>query len=207
MHVERDGYFGVAQVGGLVNVAVVIPVSGARDLAGRAETFFESWIERREHLQRRFAGARRVGQLRATGPFATRVATAWTSGAAVVGDAADFYDPFTGEGIYAALRGAELLAPLVLETLNDPVAERDAAREYDRVRRTEFAGKWRVERLVSIAVASPVIMNHFTARLSRRKDLADLLIGVCGDFVPASEVLSAGFLLALLTGLHPRAAA
>ena len=36
-------------------------------------------------------------------------------GAALVGDAADFFDPFTGEGIYAALRGGELLTSYAFE--------------------------------------------------------------------------------------------
>ncbi len=31
-------------------------------------------------------------------------------GVLLVGDAAGFYDPFTGEGIFSALRGAELAA-------------------------------------------------------------------------------------------------
>ena len=33
--------------------------------------------------------------------------------------------------------------------------------------------------------------------LSTRKDMADLLVGVCGDFVPAGEVLRTGYLLNL----------
>jgi menaquinone-9 beta-reductase len=207
MHVDADGYFGLAQVGDLANVALVVPVSRARGLAGRTASFLEDWIDRRGHLRERFVGACRVDRVRATGPFATRVRTAWSPGAALVGDAADFYDPFTGEGIYAALHGAELLAPLVLGVLDGTVPEHEAAPGYDKARSAAFAGKWRVEQLVSIAVASPAIMNALTARLSRRKDLADLLVGVCGDFVPAREVLSARFVLPLLTGLPRRAAA
>ena len=41
-------------------------------------------------------------------------------GAALVGDAADFFDPFTGEGIYSALRGAELLAEAAAAALSEP---------------------------------------------------------------------------------------
>ena len=73
-------------------------------------------------------------------------------------------------------------------------------RAYQDARRREFAGKWAVERLVSIAVSQPALMNRLTATLARRKDLADLLVGVCGDFVPPRELLRANFLLPLVFG-------
>jgi flavin-dependent dehydrogenase len=122
-------------------------------------------------------------------------------GAALVGDAADFFDPFTGEGIYTALRGGELLAGYVAQSMVERQRDRsgdEALREYDAARRREFSGKWKVERLVGAAVAFPALINRAAAVLSRRRDMADLLVGVVGDFVPAREVLSAGYLLRLM---------
>jgi flavin-dependent dehydrogenase len=200
MHVEADGYSGLAPVGDVSNFAVVVPTSAGRSVAGNAAGFLEQWIERRPHLRSRFSGARRHGPVRATGPFASHATRPWIPGVALVGDAADFFDPFTGEGIYAALRGAELLAPLALAVLAGDRCEPDAMRAYRRARFREFAGKWAVERFVSIAVARPALMNRLTAALARRKDLADLLVGVCGDFVPPRELFRAGFLLPLLLG-------
>ncbi|CAN5172472.1 geranylgeranyl reductase family protein [soil metagenome] len=207
MHVERGGYFGLAPVGEVTNVAVVVPTTAGRAVAGDPGRFLQQWIEQRPHLRNRFVDARRLGPVRATGPFASRVTRAWTPGAALVGDAADFYDPFTGEGIYAALRGAELLSQLALPALDDPRCEAETMRAYQRARRREFAGKWAVERLVSIAVARPALMNRLTATLARRKDLADLLVGVCGDFIPPRELLRPAFLLPLLLGGRAPAAA
>lgn len=206
MHVERGGYFGIAPVGAVSNVAVVVPTSAGRSVAGRADRFLEDWIHHRPHLRERFTTARRVGPVRATGPFASRVTNAWTPGVALVGDAADFYDPFTGEGIYAALRGAELLAPLALAALAEERSEPAQMRAYQDARRREFAGKWAVEKLVSIAVSQPALMNRLTATLACRKDLADLLVGVCGDFVPPRELLRANFLLPLVFGGRAAAA-
>jgi flavin-dependent dehydrogenase len=201
MHVERDGYAGLADVGGgMTNIAVVAPAARLRRAGKTPEAFFESWLSARAHLGARLVHAERVGAVRATGPFAHRTRRGWASGAALVGDAADFFDPFTGEGIYAALRGGELLASYAAAAVGaSGRAQADAAlTAYDGERRRIFGGKWRVERLVGFAVAMPWLMNRAAAALGRRKDLADLFVGVAGDFVPPREVLSLRYLLRLV---------
>lgn len=198
MHVERDGYVGLAPVDdGLVNVAIVVPASRARLIGADRAQYVSAWLARRPHLARRFMRAVRHSPVIATGPFNVRARRAWAPGALLVGDAADFFDPFTGEGIYAALRGGELAAAAALDALAHSSSD-DALREYERRRRAEFRGKWRVERLVGAAVAFPALIERAAATLSRRKDLADLFVGVTGDFVPAREVLRPSYLLALL---------
>ncbi|HEU4880363.1 MAG TPA: NAD(P)/FAD-dependent oxidoreductase [Gemmatimonadaceae bacterium] len=199
MHVERGGYCGIASVGsGLVNVAVVVPVSRAADVAVDRTEFFESWIAERPALAAKLGAATRVGKVRATGPFATSARRAWHPGAALVGDAAEFFDPFTGEGIYTALRGGELLAEFAAGAIRKPATANASLKEYERMRRKEFSGKWLVERIVGTAIAFPPLINRAAKVLSRRRDMADLLVGVVGDFVPAREVLRAGYLLNLI---------
>ncbi|MBL0170156.1 MAG: NAD(P)/FAD-dependent oxidoreductase [Gemmatimonadaceae bacterium] len=215
MHVAADGYLGLADVGdNVTNVALVVSAPDARTMSGDPEAFLNAWIGRQAALAPRFAGARRVSPVRATGPFASRARRPWSAGAALVGDAADFFDPFTGEGIFAALRGGELLAPFVVEAAaafarRDTHAERNAWQGYETARRHTFAGKWRVERLIGTAVAFPRLMNGAARVLERDRDLSDLLIGITGDFVPASAMLRPHTLwriaTALLRGTTPSA--
>ncbi len=199
MHVDYDGYFGIVDVGdGKMNVAVVVPISRAREIADDKTEFFERWIASRPHLAERFVGAERITPVRATGPFASVSRRAWAPGAALVGDAADFFDPFTGEGIYAALRGGELLAPCLVEALHRSARdERRILSGYDGARKREFGGKWKLERIVGMAIAYPYFLNNAARILSRRKDMADLLVGVAGDFIPPSVVLTPRFLFNL----------
>ena len=202
MHVERDGYCGLATVDdGLTNVAIVAPVPRARAAKGRADAFFDDWIAARPHLAPRFIGARREGAVRAIGPFAQHARRAWAPGAALVGDAADFFDPFTGEGIFAALRGGELLAPFAIAAAGAASERgmRTSLAEYERARRAAFGAKWKVERLVGLAVAMPMLMDRAIAALAADRAMADLFVGVCGDFVPPREVLAPSFLARLLS--------
>jgi flavin-dependent dehydrogenase len=199
MHVDYGGYFGIVDVGGgLMNVAVVVPRSRAKEFGESPAEFLEQWIATRPYLAERFVGAERVAPVRATGPFASESRPAWARGAALVGDAADFFDPFTGEGMYAALRGGELLAPFIVEALrgNAPDETRVLA-GYEAARRREFGGKWKLERIVGMAIAYPYFLNNAAKALSRQKTMADLLVGVAGDFVPVSFVLNPRFLFNL----------
>jgi geranylgeranyl reductase family protein len=204
MHVDRDGYAGFADVGhGLTNVAVVVPRASVRgNVAGNPSAFLERWIAARPHLAPRMERAERATTVRVTGPFAVHASRAWGRGVALVGDAADFFDPFTGEGIYAALRGGELLAPFALESLaaDRPRDADSALREYDRARRRAFRGKWAIERLVALAVGAPALLDRAAATLEASPAMANLFVGVAGDFVPAREVLRPGYLAKLIFG-------
>jgi menaquinone-9 beta-reductase len=177
-------------------VAMVVPASRARDLAGNKEEFLTRWLSARPQLAPRFAKARRVSPVRATGPFASQARRAWTHDALLVGDAADFFDPFTGEGIYAALHGGELAAAAAIDALRATGSSRTGAlAAYDGERRRAFRGKWLVERVIAAVVANPWLINRAARTLSRRRDMADLLIGVTGDFVPAREIVNARYVL------------
>lgn len=192
LHVGRRAYVGLNPIGGgRTNVALVVGAELARTARSGAEAFLMDGLRRFPGVYERVAAGTRAGAVLATGPFAAWSGRVVADGAALVGDAADFFDPFTGEGIYSALRGGELLADHVAQLLDasSPSLGDDALREYDRARRREFGGKWIVERVIGAVVASPRLINRAARRLSRRKDLADLLIGVTGNFVPPREVI------------------
>ncbi|HEX6942004.1 MAG TPA: NAD(P)/FAD-dependent oxidoreductase [Gemmatimonadaceae bacterium] len=201
MHVFEGGYAGFAPVSDeLTNVAVVIPTRHAREIGNDRDAIMRQLLESQPGVAARLVSAEPATPTRAVGPFNWHAKRAWLPGAALVGDAADFFDPFTGEGMYAAMRGAELLTPYAFEAAR---ADRTRAADialaaYDRCRRHEFAGKWAVERAIAMAIASPSLINLAARALARRGDLADLLVGVTGDFVPARTVLTPQFALRLL---------
>lgn len=200
MYVFDGGYAGFAPVGGgLTNVAVVIPTPRSREFGNDRDAILEFLLKAQPGTAARLAGAEPATTTRAVGPFNWHARTAWRRGVVLVGDAADFFDPFTGEGMYAAMRGAEILTSYAWEAAraSTPRAADVALAAYDRCRRREFRGKRLVERAVGAAVASPALMNRLVGALARQPAMANTLVGVTGDFVPASEVLRPGYILGL----------
>jgi flavin-dependent dehydrogenase len=200
MHVGREGYVGLNPIGrGLTNVALVMPTRRASAAAGDATRFFFDELERYPGVRGRVSAGRLVREVLVTGPFAVRSRPVVRDGALLVGDAADFFDPFTGEGIYRALRGAEIAAEVVAPLLAEPgpITARDLT-PYVSARRQAFLGTWGVERLIGFAMLWPGLFDHAVARLGRRSGMADTLIGVTGDCIPAGAVLNPLFLARML---------
>jgi flavin-dependent dehydrogenase len=157
--------------------------------------FFERKVASFCGLRGRFADARPADGVWVIGPFGQRTIRAAWSGALLVGDAADFYDPFTGQGIYSALRGADLAATVADRALDCGNLSARALAEYDRLRRRTFGGKWVVERLIQMFVRRPALINRALRNLAGHAEMANTLVSVTGDILPASRVLAPGFLL------------
>lgn len=199
MHVGRRGYVGLNRIGAdVANVALVVPQAEAAAAAGRVTDFFLERLDGFPGVRGRVTRGQIVREVLVTGPFAATSSRVTADGALLVGDAADFFDPFTGEGICSALRGAELIASHLPEALDGGShATQAALAGYRRARRRVFAGKWAVERLIGWSMLVPPLFDHAVGRLQRR-GLAHTLVGVTADFVPARAVLNPFFLARML---------
>jgi geranylgeranyl reductase family protein len=195
MHVGDAGYVGLNRIAAdLANVALVVPRHRAAAARGRMEEFFFHALDQFPGVRGRVDRRQVVRPILATGPFASWSPRVTAPGALLVGDAAEFFDPFTGEGIASALRSAQLAAGAVLGPLErgEPVTA-VALRRYRAARRAAFLGKWTIERLVGYGMFVPALFDRAVGRLERR-GLAHTFIGVTGDYVPASAVLNPWFL-------------
>ncbi len=189
MHVGRSHYVGLAPLpGGRLNVGMALP---ARERGG-AETRFADAIDELPAVARRLDGSRRLTPIRGASPIGHRVSRAAGPGWMLIGDAAGFIDPFTGEGIFRALRSARCLA----EALS--AGDAGAEERYRAARRAAFAAKDALTWTVQGMLAAPPVMGYALRRLSARPDLARRLGSALGDCRPATDALSPAFLAAVL---------
>ncbi|MGH9798232.1 MAG: NAD(P)/FAD-dependent oxidoreductase, partial [Candidatus Polarisedimenticolia bacterium] len=196
------GYCGINPLPeGLANVCLVVdPRRPGSALPGSARLgdFFEEKIASHPLTLARMVRARPAGPLRATGPLARSVRSAVADGALLVGDAAGFYDPFTGEGIGMALRGAALAAGLLPDLLaRGDLTDRSLA-PYEAARRAAFSARLRLDALLQTVIARPRLAAAVARRLRRRPELADRIARVAGEIEDPSAVLRASWLARLV---------
>jgi flavin-dependent dehydrogenase len=174
---------------GTVNLSLVVPLAHAQPYRGRLDAFLRARLLQLRHLPDRLAGMRAVGPLHALGPLAYRVEEPQVDGVALVGDACGFYDPFTGEGLYTALRSAELLAEVAHRALRAGEVTRAALAPYAQARRRAFAAKGRLTRALQAVISHRALANVAADVLRRRSGWLALLMGVIGDYAPAGALL------------------
>ena len=119
-----------------------------------------------------------------------RAGDAWL----LVGDAAGFLDPFTGEGLHRALVSAEIAAA----TISAYLARRQSLRTYERAMDRRFRAKDGVTLLVQAFLARPAAFEYVARRLATRADTRETMGLVIGDLLPASRAFDPRFLAALL---------
>jgi flavin-dependent dehydrogenase len=117
------------------------------------------------------------------GPFDRPVSTPWRPGAVLVGDAAGYFDPVTGQGIGRAIGSARLAAEALLAG-GDPRDLATFARRLGSARR----GGLRVQRLIDRVLQRPTLLARLLPALERSGALRDL-VAVTGDHLPVGALL------------------
>jgi flavin-dependent dehydrogenase len=203
MHVANRRYVGIAPldpaaVTARCNVAMVVDERReGRALAGKPQEYLLDALRTFPRLRDRVEALSVARPALTTSRLSSRVRRRSAEAALLVGDAAGYYDPFTGEGIYHALRSAQIASSVLLAALAAGDVSAHALSRYDRAHAAAFRGKRAVELAVQAAVQSPALMAHIAARLEKHKSLADTLVAVTGDYLSPAAVLRPGFLLRL----------
>ena len=196
----EDGYVGLAPVpGGRVNVGIVLGGAWAvrlrTDGAERTIAAVLAAIPPAADDPIDWQSAERCDPIEGAAPIGHRVARRTGPGWLLVGDAAGFLDPFTGEGLHRALVSARLAAVAVDRHLHgDP----DGLPAYDRAMSARFRAKDAVSLLVQGFLGQPVLFEFAARRLAARADVRETMGLVMGDLVPASQALDPRFVTALL---------
>jgi flavin-dependent dehydrogenase len=171
MLVGPRSYVGIAPLDndGLVSVGVVGRMPRGR--LGASAAALAAGLADFPELHKRLSRGRLAGPVQGIGPLAARMRRYSGPGYRLVGDAAGFFDPFTGEGIFRALRSAELVATC-------PSC-------YAQERTRAFSTKERLVALIQVFVQTPRLMDFAVQRLQRRPQVARDLGNVLGDLLPA----------------------
>ena len=178
MHVGDGYYVGLAPTpGGQLNVGMALPMG-----RGSATRRFESAIARLPAVAARLRSSRRITPIRGASPIGHRVSQVAGPGWLLVGDAAGFVDPFTGEGIYRALRSSRAAA--------DALRTEDPASAYRTQRRAAFSAKDALTWAVQWLLVAPPLMHQALQRLYDHPAARLRLGSALGDCLPAAEVLT-----------------
>ena len=199
MHLIPSGCLGYAPAGdGVVNLTLVVATHAAGTLAELGPAaFFRDQIRHATALDeslRESLDDLLDEDFLASGPFDVPVRTPVARGAALVGDAAGYYDPFTGQGIYQAMAAAEQLVlavgPVLAHGRAGPAAMDRGLRRYARAKRRLTNPARRVQHGVEWVLSRPWLANRVLARLSAAPVAMDRLVAVTGDLRRPVSLLS-----------------
>jgi flavin-dependent dehydrogenase len=194
MAVGAGAYCGVAAVGaGETSVGMAVD-ERARRRGEPAAALFDRVVDDLPAVRDALAAAVRTTPIRGASPLAHGVARPAGPGYLLVGDATGFLDPFTGEGVFRALRGAELAAAAVQRELGG----RGDPGGYAAARRAAFTAKDRACLALQAVLASRPLFEHCLRRAESRPRAARALAGVFGDYGPADAVFRPSVLAELL---------
>jgi flavin-dependent dehydrogenase len=172
-----------------VNMSLVVPLAHLAPWSARLETFFVARLKQMRHVLARVGGAERLTPVQAMGPLAYRVMPPREERVLLVGDAAGFYDPLTGEGIFSALRGAEIAAEAIARALHTGDFSSSLLARYEQARAAAFRDKTRFTRALHAVVRRRWLAGLTGRFLKSRPALVDAMLGVVGDYIPPRALL------------------
>ncbi len=197
MHISHPGYTGISQVGeGLANIVLVVD---SKDIDKQSvPDYYQSTVLGNSLRAELLKTGSMMESPRTIASLGFEVKPVPCGGLVLVGDAMGFIDPFTGEGIYLALRSAQLASQTVDESIKTGKLDKTGLDSYFLKRENEFRKKFQLSKILQVLIYNPVLCDHVLRVLTKNPYLAKTLVGVIGDYIPADRVISFKFLYSFL---------
>ena len=198
MHISPPGYTGISSVGKeMANVVLVVDRGLIKGVSDKKEFYAQAVLKNRSRAKLLKNGV--VAQkVRAVDSLAYSVRPPECGGLVLVGDAMGFIDPFTGEGIYLSLRSSQIAAGVIDDAFGNNDFSRNHLSVYERNRAKEFNKKFLLSRILQGFIYNRALCGWLVGTLSADPSLAETLVGVIGDYIPADRVVTPGYLFKLL---------
>jgi geranylgeranyl reductase family protein len=187
MHLFSDGsYIGVNPVGSLeTNLSLVSDASQIQNLGG-LRSALRHYVQRSPSLRERFAAPLENAEVTAAFPIQhITQSVAPAHHVFLIGDAAGFVDPLTGEGIFNALLSAQILVDC-LRTRDREDVESKFTKSYVKL----LAGKRRLNQTFQWILRRPALIESIAGFLLQKQRRADTFIGIVGNvYSPGAGLL------------------
>jgi flavin-dependent dehydrogenase len=139
LHLFDGGYAGLGAVeNGRINLCLLVRVGALRACGGSPDRLLEERVRSNPVARAVLDGARTCSEWKSVGPLRFGVRRPVADGALLVGDAAGTIDPFSGEGMANALRGAEVALPFALDAAKRGRLDPSLMRAYRSAWLSEF---------------------------------------------------------------------
>jgi 2-polyprenyl-6-methoxyphenol hydroxylase-like FAD-dependent oxidoreductase len=193
MYVGSGAYFALNPLGpDLTNVMVVVPKASLTRWSRYIDYGIAGKAEELARGHRSFAQAHRIGTRAAVGPLAHAVRAPVADGLVLIGDAAGFLNPFTGQGVFLALSTAASAAQAIIASSTVRSREANAFATYAENRNADFAARKRLSSAVGWLIDVPPVARRAAARLARSPGLARTMVdALAGIRTPQSALTPA----------------
>ena len=144
---------------------------------GGARTCLNDFIKKSTILSEEFGPISESTHISAVTPITNNIKHQYIPDVALVGDAAGFIDPLTGEGIYNSLWMAFHLVELIQEE-ND---FNKASMKFLAVKKSNFRQKTLLNKFFQVIIKYPLVCEMIALFLGKSKNRGDHFVGIIGN--------------------------
>ncbi|MCO4792078.1 MAG: FAD-dependent monooxygenase [Bacteriovoracaceae bacterium] len=181
MHILEGGYIGLDPTGKReMNFSLVCNADEIIKNNGKRECF-NAFIKKSPLLLNEFGLLGRDVEINAVTPITNSVKSLLISGAALIGDAAGFIDPLTGEGMTNSLWMAKEFAARVKEKQSTLFDFDNASIDFLKMKERNFKQKSILNKLFQVIIKYPIICELIAKFLQGSKLRGDTFIGIIGN--------------------------
>lgn len=180
------GYGWIFPMGGTrANVGLGFLLTHVKKKDKNIRQIFYSFLSENPNVRKKLKNARMIGELKGWPErFGSMAKNCYSDGVLLVGDAACFIDPGSGEGIYYALRSGELAAEVIHKAFSKGDFSKETLREYESKWRQDFSQDFKYGRInTKIIAGHPFVPNYQAKKGVKNKHIAGTIAGtLCGVY-------------------------